>query len=247
MRYGVSFNLALPQQAGTGIYVDTDLELRTMSWQNHERLYHAILTNHRSEAERVFSEIVSSHYTGETAREVFLNVCYVLYSAADELNAPFGELERLKYDSSLSSVQNMKLLNGLLSTVFAKMDAKRAQNRSVLQEKLLSYMQQHCAEYDLCAASVAEHFAMTERQVYALIRQTTEMSFNEYLVDIRMRQAARLIRLTDLSIPLIAEQCGYPVISTFYRVFKKYHGCAPAQYRNGQTNETDKEFSEIGK
>jgi AraC-like DNA-binding protein len=40
-----------------------------------------------------------------------------------------------------------------------------------------------------------------------------------------------LLRTTDLSIGEVAQQCGYQVESTFYRLFKKFYNISPGQYR----------------
>lgn len=58
------------------------------------------------------------------------------------------------------------------------------------------------------------------------------MSFGEFLVSVRMKRAAKLLSTTQDSIADIMEACGYPGSSTFYRIFKKFHGVPPGAYRN---------------
>ena len=47
-----------------------------------------------------------------------------------------------------------------------------------------------------------------------------------------MKEAARLLCTTQKPVDEIAEACGYPAQSTFYRVFKKYYGDSPSKYRS---------------
>ena len=78
---------------------------------------------------------------------------------------------------------------------------------------------------------VAERFQASEKWVYELVREKTELSFNEYLLSLRMERAAYLLVTTQSGVAEIANQCGYQATSTFFRVFKKYHGISPGQYR----------------
>ena len=75
---------------------------------------------------------------------------------------------------------------------------------------------------------------LSEKRVYEIVRTMTGMSFNEYLLQLRMKQAALLLVTTQESINDIAAHCGYQGFSTFYRVFKRYYGMAPGQFRAGQ-------------
>ena len=101
----------------------------------------------------------------------------------------------------------------------------------MMQEKILEYIREQCSDYDICAAYVGNYFGMSEKNIYASVRQATGMSFSEYLLSIRMKKAETLLCTTRMGVEEISSKCGYPVLSTFYRVFKKQYGCAPAQYR----------------
>ena len=58
------------------------------------------------------------------------------------------------------------------------------------------------------------------------------MNVSNFLAQCRMEQAAMLLRDTDENISTIADKCGYPVESTFYRNFKKYYHMTPAEYKS---------------
>ena len=46
-----------------------------------------------------------------------------------------------------------------------------------------------------------------------------------------MKTAGKLLYSTQLSVAEVGQQCGYPAESTFFRVFRKYYGISPSQYR----------------
>lgn len=54
----------------------------------------------------------------------------------------------------------------------------------------------------------------------------------DYIHEIRIREAKRLMAETDSSIKDISEQVGYYNSLTFIRAFKRQEGCTPGQYRD---------------
>lgn len=62
--------------------------------------------------------------------------------------------------------------------------------------------------------------------------QATGSTVMKYLNKIRVRQAALLLRSSGLLILEISEKVGFSDTTNFGRIFKKYIGCSPSEYRN---------------
>lgn len=60
------------------------------------------------------------------------------------------------------------------------------------------------------------------------------MTFSSYLVNLRMYQAKKLLKTTNQTIISIAYSVGYFDNGYFSRLFKKYNGCTPLQYRKNE-------------
>ena len=56
----------------------------------------------------------------------------------------------------------------------------------------------------------------------------------EFLREVRLRRAARLLETTDLPVGMVAERVGYASRSYFSRAFKELHGTYPAGFRAGR-------------
>jgi AraC-like DNA-binding protein len=66
---------------------------------------------------------------------------------------------------------------------------------------------------------------------FSLFRLSTGESPTAYLLRLRMRKAALMIRESGLSVTEIAEKLGYPTIHYFSNQFKQYYGISPTQFK----------------
>ncbi|MGQ1908441.1 AraC family transcriptional regulator [Marinifilum sp. RC60d5] len=64
-----------------------------------------------------------------------------------------------------------------------------------------------------------------------LIKQRTGKSFVEFVIEIRLGYATRLLIESNKSIAEICFECGFNNISNFNRIFKKKQACTPTDFR----------------
>ena len=92
------------------------------------------------------------------------------------------------------------------------------------------YFQFHFAEnFDL--EELLGKFGMSLRTFYREWKAAFPISPAQYLLNLRMQKACRLLREPDLRIYEVANACGYCNELYFCRVFVKAHGLTPLAYR----------------
>ena len=224
---------ALSQKEQPGVFTYISAAADSSAWLQHQRLYQAILSNNEENAVRLIHEIAHEPQRGSTGLEIYYNVAFVLRSAWAEMELPLQGAETMVYDQSLLPSENIERLEEVVRTLFLCIRNKREQNNTSRQDKLLVWIGENISDENLCAVMASERFNLSERSIYAMVKESTGRSFNEYVLDLRMRKAGRLLCSTSDSVAEVAQSCGYPAESTFYRVFKKYYNCTPKQYRNG--------------
>lgn len=94
---------------------------------------------------------------------------------------------------------------------------------------ILIYIDNHCDSVTL--DSVAETFHFHPSYLSKIIKNNTGLTFTNILQYTRLKQAALLLKNTQLSVTDIAHQVGYNNISYFYKLFQDKYGCTPAEYR----------------
>ncbi|MDQ6422865.1 helix-turn-helix domain-containing protein [Paenibacillus sp. LHD-117] len=78
---------------------------------------------------------------------------------------------------------------------------------------------------------LSEKFNINAKYVSKLFKETTGHKFIDFLIDIRLSEAKRLLAETRRPIQDIAEEVGYTSAISFTRVFKKVVGSSPGEYR----------------
>lgn len=93
------------------------------------------------------------------------------------------------------------------------------------------YMQENFTK-DLKAIDVANDHYITPSYFSRLFKEETGYSFSEYLNKLRIQESCLLLKNTPYKIYEIANKVGYREYKYFARVFKKYTGLTPTEYRH---------------
>lgn len=101
---------------------------------------------------------------------------------------------------------------------------------SELIKKAIQYIAQNFAS-NLTLDDVAQHVHLNSAYFSTLFKQSTGSSFKEYLNMVRIEESKRLLTNTSYSVIDIAVATGFEDQSYFSKVFKKYTGLTPKQYR----------------
>ncbi|MCI8387620.1 MAG: AraC family transcriptional regulator [Clostridiales bacterium] len=64
-----------------------------------------------------------------------------------------------------------------------------------------------------------------------MFRSYTRRTFKSYLIDLRMKNACRLLANTEMSITDVCFACGFDSFSNFMRTFKSRYGTSPLKFR----------------
>lgn len=84
---------------------------------------------------------------------------------------------------------------------------------------------------DLNAAETARKFYLNASYLSTLFKEKTGMNMGAYIEGVRMEKAGQFLKETQWSVTDIAIRCGYSDSNYFSKVFKKYTGVTPRQYR----------------
>ncbi|MCM1992205.1 AraC family transcriptional regulator [Oceanirhabdus seepicola] len=97
-------------------------------------------------------------------------------------------------------------------------------------QKAIKYIYEHLTE-EISLEQVAKKVKLHPKYLSALFKKEMGITFQNYILKLRIQEAKRLLNYSDYSILDIALQFGFKSQSYFTNTFKKYEGCTPNQYR----------------
>ena len=106
----------------------------------------------------------------------------------------------------------------------------RARN-SDFAEKLDAYIMENMSSQNLDIPSIAMHMAMSRASLYSKSKKVLGKGIGEYVDEMRMKEACRLLAEENLSMSEIAYRVGYNSSRYFSTRFKKVTGFTPRDYR----------------
>lgn len=100
----------------------------------------------------------------------------------------------------------------------------------VYLQQAVDYMTDHLKE-NIKISEIASHIGIDRSYLAGIFKSTLEISPQEYLVTLRMNRAADLLKTTNEKISAIAADVGYGDPLTFTKMFKRYKGMSPSEWR----------------
>ncbi|HTF82704.1 MAG TPA: AraC family transcriptional regulator, partial [Cytophagales bacterium] len=98
-------------------------------------------------------------------------------------------------------------------------------------EKLIKYLGENYQNSELSIPLVQKETGVSESKISMLLKTKFGTTFKQYLTEIRLNEAKRLLKETDLQVAEIAYLVGFGNVSHFNRVFKTGTQLSPTNYR----------------
>lgn len=147
--------------------------------------------------------------------------------------------EQSKGPSELGAL-SLKIQLSQLLLILAKAFPSAGSNGSnrLRVEKIRTYIDTHYFE-PLTSGDIASKLGISTRYVNNIFKERYDMTPMQYLTEVRIGVACKLLAETEKDIISICFEVGYDSVSTFYRSFKAVVKLSPKTYREINRPELD--------
>lgn len=111
--------------------------------------------------------------------------------------------------------------------------AREGDRRSELISAARRYIERNFAS-PLRLEEIAAHLQVSPFHLSRVFSQESDFSLFEYLTEVRINDARKLLRDGRMSVAEVAERTGYDNGNYFAKVFRRKVGCSPGEYRRKQ-------------
>ncbi len=137
--------------------------------------------------------------------------------------------KRLGYETICSSLENI-IVEKILRCILGEKLELRGLNVRFEVEKAVQYMYHHM-HHKIALEDLANDSQMSVSRFSFIFKEQLCLSPMEYLNDLRLERARRMLLLGNKSILEISQECGFGSTSYFTTRFSKKLGCTPSSYR----------------
>ncbi len=115
----------------------------------------------------------------------------------------------------------------LSSTSFAKIEMPSDSRRV---HKVKTFIDAHYRD-EIRLTQLADIAGMSTSSFSRFFKLHTGRNLSEYIIDLRLGHACRLLVDSSRTVAEIGYSCGFNNLSNFNRIFKKRKGCSPSEFR----------------
>ena len=97
-------------------------------------------------------------------------------------------------------------------------------------EKIIAYLNKRYTQ-PVSLSEIASYTAMNEAAFCRYFKQETGKTFKQYILDMRIGYACKLLAAGRMNVSQISLECGFESTAHFNRIFKRITGMTPTSYR----------------
>lgn len=117
-------------------------------------------------------------------------------------------------------------------------------NNDQLMNRIMKSINEHISDPDFNVESLAENVGISRAQLHRKMKEITGISTGEFIRNLRLEQAARLISEQKINVTQVAYAVGFNNQTHFSTVFRKRYGMSPTKYAKKEHNENTEKNQE---
>jgi len=172
-------------------------------------------------------------------RQVY-KLCYQLLILSERILVKYGlsfekilneDVISIDYIASRGSLQYLeKWFLETMNHAMEKITDYRCNNIGHIVDEIIRFINTHLQE-DISLSKLSSTFHINKSYLSALFKKRTGMTFTDYITGIKMKKAGDLLRNSSIKVYEISEYLAYNDVKYFSKLFSKYYGISPSDYR----------------
>ena len=103
-------------------------------------------------------------------------------------------------------------------------------NDELLMERIMKAVNKNLSNSDFNVDMLTQEVGISRAQLHRKMKEMTGISTSEFIRNIRLEQAARLLREQKINVTQVAYTVGFSNLAHFSTIFRKHFGVSPSEY-----------------
>jgi AraC-like DNA-binding protein len=178
----------------------------------------------------------------EDKRHFIADTTQSIRSPLDLMMSPIEKLKNEKIDE-LKSIEELQSFNSSVLQPTLKVidsNARRIDqfirdievkgNDELLMERIMKCIKDNISNSDLDVSLICSEAGISRSHLHRKMKEMTGLTVHDFIQNIRMEQAARLLTEQKLNITQVAYTVGYSSQPSFSAAFRRHFGVSPTEY-----------------
>lgn len=159
-----------------------------------------------------------------------------LYPHREEIHQAFTDTPCLSEEKLLSCIRLGEIFASHTYAALLFSQSSNANSKQRFSYYLSLNDWKHISMATVSAESAAEALHISYSQLNRIAKEMVGLPFKQYILDIKLREAVRLINETDIPLAHIAQSIGFDDAHYFARLLRRYTGKSCRQLRAANTD-----------
>ena len=209
--------------------------------EKENELQQMIRVGNRNEAGRLVNEILLRIYAGNgmdlsrlklRVRDLLTLISRAAVEGGADITEIFSLLDRFSVE--IENAEDFDTLDvsagSILHLMFDRIFSGRKLSGQPVIRKANLYIQEHLTEH-LTLKKIADAVGRSENYFCRILKEETGQTVTEYINRLRIERSKTCLIYSTMSVAEAAEACGFESQSYFTRIFRRYTGKTPGQFR----------------
>lgn len=167
------------------------------------------------------------------ARHVYYSMNLVIKQAemAMRVSDRKGEEEESDNDFFEQTETFAEMNEYLQKRLSALFEDGEAQKSTYVVKRVMDYIWENYGDSSLSIKELADHVYLTPTYLSNVFKKSAGVTIGQYLVDVRIEKAKRLMKEPKLKFYQVASMVGYEDANYFAKIFKKKTNMTPSEYK----------------
>ncbi len=103
-------------------------------------------------------------------------------------------------------------------------------NDEILMERIMKVVNKNLDDSEFNVEKLCQEVGISRAQLHRKMKDLTGLSTSEFIRNIRLEQAARLLKEKKINVTQVAYTVGFSNLAHFSTIFRKHFGIAPSEY-----------------
>jgi len=115
-------------------------------------------------------------------------------------------------------------------------DVEVVDYEDLFMQRLMDCINQHIGDKELSVETICQEVGISRAQLHRRLKEKTNQSTSIFVRNVRLRQAEKLLRESNMRVNEVSDKVGFAQITYFCSAFKELYGVSPTEFREKLKN-----------